>query len=480
MIQSTVGFTNPSSSTGGSETGPSGPSGPRGATGPTGPSGAQGATGATGPSGAQGATGPSGAQGATGPSGAVGPSGPGGANGLYGNFFDTLTQQFTNQQVRDGINMPMNLRNTAGSLGISIVSNSRITFTQTGQYDLQFSVQLHNNGGGGNGTTVEIWLRKNGTDVPDSNTRVTVNTNSPYVVSAWDFILDVTTVGDYYELVWATDNHNIYISANTGNLGGPAIPSVIATVIPVIHAEVGAQGTQGTQGATGAQGIQGTAATISGSANQVVYKNASNVATGSSGFTYDGTDVSIAGKLSVTASSGDEGGEIFLNKAATNTSITGGVTIDVYRDRLRFFEQGGNARGAYIDLTRLPDGAAGELSFKSSGFVNAGVDVTLGNLKARIPTSGNRSLQLSTITGTYSVYGSDVYSQGGISGSTIAEGLAVTITTTPTYIIPTYHFGTAGATDTWILRDVSSTIAWRITMVIGGSYNNNFISIERL
>ena len=193
-----------------------------------------------------------------------------------------------------------------------------------------------------------------------------------------------------------------------------------------------------------------------------------------------GTDLSIAGKLSITPSSGDEGGEIFLNKAVTNTSINGGVTIDVYRDRLRIFEQGGDVRGAYLDITKLPTGVSGELLFKSSGFVNAGVDVTLGNLRARLSASGNRNLQLSTVTGTYSVYGSDVHSQSGVSGSTIPEGSAVTITTTPTSIIPGYNFTTAGATETLLLRDVSSTIAWRITMIIGGSYNNNFISIERL
>jgi len=198
------------------------------------------------------------------------------------------------------------------------------------------------------------------------------------------------------------------------------------------------------------------------------------------GLTYDGTDLSLSGKLSLTASSGNEGGEIFLNKPATNTSITGGVTIDVYQNRLRIFEQGGDVRGAYIDITKLPTGVSGELSFKSSGFVNAGVDVTLGNLRARLSSSGNRNLQLSTISGTYSLYGSDVYSYGGINGVTIPEGSAVTITTTPTSIVPSYNFATAGATDTWILRDVSSTIAWRITLVIGGSYNNNFISIERL
>lgn len=56
-------------------------------------------------------------------------------------------------------------------------------------------------------------------------------------------------------------------------------------------------------------------------------------------------------KLSVMQSAGDEGGEIFLNKAVTNTSITTGVTIDVYQNKLRFFESGGSNRGAYLDLT---------------------------------------------------------------------------------------------------------------------------------
>jgi len=53
-----------------------------------------------------------------------------------------------------------------------------------------------------------------------------------------------------------------------------------------------------------------------------------------------------------TMSSGDEGGEIKLAKPVTNTTLAGtGVIIDVYQNRLRFFEQGSPNRGAYIDLT---------------------------------------------------------------------------------------------------------------------------------
>ena len=73
-------------------------------------------------------------------------------------------------------------------------------------------------------------------------------------------------------------------------------------------------------------------------------------------------DATVAGKLSITASSGDEGGEILLAKPATNTNLVGtGVTVDVYQNKLRFFEQGGDARGYYIDITGGGSGAATNL-----------------------------------------------------------------------------------------------------------------------
>jgi hypothetical protein len=185
--------------------------------------------------------------------------------------------------------------------------------------------------------------------------------------------------------------------------------------------------------------------------------------------------------LQIGTGSGDEGGEILLAKSQTNNSLTGsGITIDSYQNKIRIFEQGGNARGVSIDLSKTPNGVGGELLWKAGGLVNADVDVTLGNLKARIPSTGNRSLQLSTVSGTYSVYGSGVYSFSGLAGTTIASGSPLSITTTPAYIIPSYNFTVAGAVDTWTLMDTSAGIAWRITMIIGASYNNNMISIERL
>ena len=177
---------------------------------------------------------------------------------------------------------------------------------------------------------------------------------------------------------------------------------------------------------------------------------------------------------------GDEGGEFQFAIPATNTSLQNRVNVDVWQNRLRFFEGSINAKGVHIDLSKAPNGAAGELIWKASGLVNRGVDVTLGNLKARIAATGNISLQLSTVSGTYSVYGSSVYSQGGVVGTTIDGGAPRAISTTPAYLNSSYSFGTAGATDTWIIMDTSNSIAWRITMILGAGTNNNLISIERL
>ena len=43
-----------------------------------------------------------------------------------------------------------------------------------------------------------------------------------------------------------------------------------------------------------------------------------------------------------------------------------------------------------------------------------------------------------------------------------------------------YNFVTGGATDNWVIMDTSNQISWRISLIIGSGYINNFISIERL
>ena len=78
-------------------------------------------------------------------------------------------------------------------------------------------------------------------------------------------------------------------------------------------------------------------------------------------------DVAVPGLLSVTASSGDEGGEIRLANAVTNSLLAGPVNIDIYQNQLRFFVSGGDARGAFINLASTSAGVGTDLLAASSG-----------------------------------------------------------------------------------------------------------------
>lgn len=66
--------------------------------------------------------------------------------------------------------------------------------------------------------------------------------------------------------------------------------------------------------------------------------------------------------LKSTQSSGDEGGQIDLATAVTNTTLVGGsVNLDIYQNKLRIFESGGTNRGVYIDLSSASTGVGTDL-----------------------------------------------------------------------------------------------------------------------
>lgn len=246
--------------------GPTGPQGAQGNIGPTGPQGSQGNIGPTGPQGPTGATGPTGV-GVTGPTGPTGPAGAGGALGYYGAFSDYTTQVCSNTNF--GRAVTISHTDEANGFTVDGGSNTQLIAAHAGTYNYQFSLQLHNTGGGGSGTKVTIWLRKNGTDVANTATDVEVNTNSPYVVPAWNFVQTLNS-NDYLELIWATENTNIiieYVPPSAQTNGAPGIPSAIVTITPVMYTQLGPTGPtgpQGAQGSTGPTGPTGAASTVSG------------------------------------------------------------------------------------------------------------------------------------------------------------------------------------------------------------------------
>ena len=103
-------------------------------------------------------------------------------------------------------------------------------------------------------------------------------------------------------------------------------------------------------------------------------------------------DANVAGKLSVTASGGDEGGEMFLASPQTSTSINTGVTIDVYQNKLRFFEDGGSNRGFYLDITS--GGSSVGTNLVSAGGGGSG---TVTSITASSPLTGGTITTSGTI-----------------------------------------------------------------------------------
>jgi hypothetical protein len=109
-------------------------------------------------------------------------------------------------------------------------------------------------------------------------------------------------------------------------------------------------------------------------------------------------------KLKVTSAGGDEGGEILFGKPATNTTIAGiGVTVDVFQNKLRFFEQGGDARGYYLDIT--------------GGSAGVGTNIIGGG-------SASDSFKTISVAGQ-----SSVVADSSTDTLTIVEGTGITITT---------------------------------------------------
>ena len=155
-----------------------------------------------------------------------------GNQGYYGSFFSSLDQS-------DGVNTAtlFYAENTADNNGVTMElgssgKKSRMTFANAGTYNIQFSAQAHHLGGGGAGDTVNIWFRLNGSDIANSDTKLTISSSSPYAVASWNFIVSVTA-GQYVEMVYSSDNANIVFEAEAATASHPAIPSLILTAVQV-------------------------------------------------------------------------------------------------------------------------------------------------------------------------------------------------------------------------------------------------------
>jgi len=168
------------------------------------------------------------------------------ATGYYGQYFSYVTQSATTNNVGKAmIFETLDLSN-----GITVVTDgtalTKITFANTGIYNLQFSTQFQNTDNAQH--DIYIWLRKNGTtsaaDVAGSTGLVSVPArksagvgNEGHVIVSWNFLLDIVA-GDFYQIIWATsDITHVTIQYYAGNPPPPVLatnyPSTASTLFTV-------------------------------------------------------------------------------------------------------------------------------------------------------------------------------------------------------------------------------------------------------
>ena len=152
--------------------------------------------------------------------------------GSYGSFYDTTTQTVTSGQVKA---MELNTTDISCTNGFVINNNNlgrktRITASNNGIYNLQFSAQL-NRTTGGNAKQIDIWIAIDGNTVPYSNSGITMQANNGKIIAAWNFFVPLNA-GHYVEIMW-TQNDAIEILAEAAGVNFPATPSVIATISQV-------------------------------------------------------------------------------------------------------------------------------------------------------------------------------------------------------------------------------------------------------
>lgn len=147
----------------------------------------------------------------------------------YGQFSDTTIQSGSSATAH-----AIRLNTVDLASGFSIVGGTRITATNSGTYNLQFSAQLLQTTN--NAAEISIWLRKNGNDVPNSNTDLTIEkiSGGGKLVAAWNYLVELNAT-QYVELMWSSTRSDTRIHSEgiQSSPSRPATPSVIVSMTQI-------------------------------------------------------------------------------------------------------------------------------------------------------------------------------------------------------------------------------------------------------
>lgn len=147
----------------------------------------------------------------------------------YGAFQDTTDQTAASTTAAYAIT----LNTTDHAVGVSVVSSSQITVRSAGVYNVQFSIQFANTNVAIQ--DVDVWFRKNGSDIAGSNSKFSVPNShggvDGHLISSLNFYVQLAA-NDYIQLMWSTTSTDVsieHLAAQTSPTR-PSTPSVIVTI----------------------------------------------------------------------------------------------------------------------------------------------------------------------------------------------------------------------------------------------------------
>jgi len=159
-----------------------------------------------------------------------GPKGGKFLNNPHGAFQDSTDQVAANTTTAYAVTF----NTTDFSNGVTVASNSRITVADAGIWNLQFSIQFKNTSN--DGQDVDIWFRKNGTNIANSNSRFHLpqrkSSGDPsHLIAAMNFFVSMAA-NDYVEIMWRPTSTAVSLEHfdTSTSPTRPAVPSAIVTM----------------------------------------------------------------------------------------------------------------------------------------------------------------------------------------------------------------------------------------------------------
>jgi hypothetical protein len=148
----------------------------------------------------------------------------------YGAFQDSTDQTAANTTTAYAVTF----NTTDYSNGVYVSDSSRLNVRNYGIYNIQFSFQFKNTSN--DGQDVDIWFRKNGTNVAASNSKFYLparkSTGDPsHLIAAMNYVLEMNA-NDYVEVMWRVSDTGVSLEQYPTDTSPtrPATPSTIITL----------------------------------------------------------------------------------------------------------------------------------------------------------------------------------------------------------------------------------------------------------